>query len=239
MYRAPDDRGEGREGTTVEDALSKLKRRGSVSLVVGTVPHESYDRVSRRMFGTAGDERRRLLVVPETDRQDGLERLRETGPLDPEHTRVLSCNGSARSAAAAPAAGADERIVRRVEGSVGCLGAAITEEVDRFETMAGGLSPAELRVGLDTLPDLLSAYDRRTAFSFLHVLGEQIRAIRGMGHVRLPRPRGAESVRTLAPLFDAVLELRLDGYRLEQRWHFRESGLTSDWLALPGTPNAD
>lgn len=226
--------------TNLEDALAELKRNGSASLVVGNVPQESYVRVSQRMLGDAGNDhlRRRLLVVPDSDREAAVDRLRDTGPLDGAHARVVTCNGSSRSArvaTTAPRAGGPS--IRRVDGSIADLGVAITQGIHRFEDAAGGLAPGELRVGLDPLPSLLSSSDTASAFGFLHVLTEQIRSAGGMGHVRLPRARDAEIVRTLEPLFDAVLELRLDGYNLEQRWHLPEYDLVSDWLPVAELPD--
>lgn len=240
-FDASGDRRTGRDFdvTTLEEALAELKRTGSVSLVVGSVPQDSYVRVSRRMLGTVGSDgpRRRLLVVPDSDRDAAVDRLRDTGPLDGDHARIVTCNGSSRSAGAhatAPRTGGPS--IRRVDGSIADLGVAITEAIRRFDDAAGDLSPGELRVGLDPLPSLLSSSDTATAFGFLHVLTEQIRGAGGMGHVRLTRDRDSEVVRTLEPLFDAVLELRLDGYRLEQRWHLPEYALVSDWLPVPEMP---
>jgi len=218
--------------TTLDEALSELKRRGSASLVVGSVPYESYVTVSRRMLGGSDRPRRRLLVVPETNRETAVGRLRGSGPLDRAHAGVIACNGTARSTAEAPTE--DPRPpVRRVDGSLGDIGVAITDAIDRFEAASGGLSPAELRVGIDPLPDRLSGYDTPDAFAFLHAFTRQVRRADGMAHVRVPRGRDDVAVRTLGPLFDALLELRLDGPRLEQRWHIREHDIVSDWIAIP------
>ncbi|MFB6080745.1 MAG: hypothetical protein ABEJ81_07095 [Haloferacaceae archaeon] len=222
--------------TTLDEALGKLKDRGSASLVVGTVPPESYVRISRRMLGAGGDEpRRRLLVVPDADRESAVERMRATGPLDGDHAAVIACNGTARSASADAGGrtGAPGPSVRRIDGSLADLGATITDRIEGFEIAGGELAPAELRVGMDHLPDHLSAYDTQEAFAFLHVFTRQVRRAGGMGHVRLPRDRDTAVVRTLAPLFDALLELRLEGHRLEQRWHLREHGIVSDWIDVP------
>jgi hypothetical protein len=221
------------DGPRFEDALAELKRTGCAVLVVGTVPPDAYYRVSRRLLGdaSAGDERRRLLVVPDTDRPAAVERLRETGRTDPSHAWVVTCNGTARSAAASAGSDSDLPAIRRVETSLVDLGEAITDSIDRFETVAGGLAPAELRVGVDALA-AFGGYDTWPAFGFLHVLGAQVRRTGGMAHVRLARSRDARASRTLAPLFDAVVELRLDGYRLEQRWHLDDHGVVSDWLPV-------
>jgi hypothetical protein len=218
--------------TRLDEALSELKQRGSASLVVGTVPHESYVAVSRGMLGDRERPRRRLVVTPETDRETAVQRLRETGPLDRAHAAVVTCNGTARSAAGT-AADDDGPPVRRVDGSLADVGGAITDAIDRFEAASGGFDPAELRVGIDPLPDRFGGYDGPDAFAFLHAVTAQVRRADGMGHVRVPRDRDDPAVRTLAPLFDALLELRLDGHRLEQRWHLRDHDLVSDWIAVP------
>lgn len=223
--------------TALDEALSELKRRGSVSLVVGSVPHESYVRVSQCMLGESdgGRQRRRLLVVPERDRESAVRRLRTTGPLDDTYAAVVACNGTARGAAAgATPTDEDRPSVRRVDGGLDDLGVAITDVVERFEAASGGLAPAELRVGVDPLPDRLAAGATPAAFGFLHAFTHQVRRAGGMGHVRLARERDDTAVRTLAPLFDALLELRLDGRRLEQRWHLPDRDVVSDWIGVPG-----
>ena len=101
-----------------------------------------------------------------------------------------------------------------------------------FELFAGGLDAAEFRMAFDCLPTLLSAYGRETAFRFLHVVVAQARAVSGLVHFRLPRELDSELVRLFRPLFDATVELRIDGDGLDQRWHFRDRDLTSDWLPL-------
>lgn len=219
--------------TRLGEALSELKRRGCASLVVGSVPYESYVRVSRRMLGVDGDRsRRRLLVVPETDRETAIQRLRETGRLDRTHAAVIACNGTARGVAAGATPGEDRPPIRRIGGSLDELGVAITDVIDRFDG-GRGFAPSELRVGIDPLPDHLSAYDTPAAFGFLHALTNQVRRADGMGHVRLALDPDDAAVRTIAPLFDALLELRLDGCRLEQRWHLRDHDLVSDWMEIP------
>ncbi|MFB6157070.1 MAG: hypothetical protein ABEJ34_04430 [Haloferacaceae archaeon] len=217
--------------TDLDAALSELKRRGSATLVVGSIPHDAYVRVSRRMLGTDAAARRRLLVVPESDCEAAVDRLRNAGSTDPERAQVVACDGTSRSAAAGAACDAGSPRVRRVDGSLDELGAAITAWIDHLEARAGGFSPAELRVGVDPVPPLKCGSSR--TFGFLHVLAEQVRRLDGMAHVRVPRDRTDEAVLTLEPLFDAVLELRLDGYRLEQRWHLPDHGVVSDWMALP------
>lgn len=225
--------------------------------MVGTVPHEAYVRASRRMLGAADVDppRRRLVVVPDADGSSAAGRLDGTGPLDPRYARVVTCTGVVRGGTAAagdggscddPArpgaapgpnapglASADRPDGPRVR-TVGCtpdeIGDAVTEVVDQFDAAAGGFAPAEFRVAFDCLPPLISAHDLGTVFAFLGVFAWQVRSVKGIGHVRLPRAYDDRTARTIAPLFDGVLELRLAGRRLEQRWHLRDGDLVSDWM---------
>jgi len=118
------------------------------------------------------------------------------------------------------------------EGSIAELGVAIGEAIEQLDSVAGGLDPAELRVAFDCVAPLLSEYDEQTVFRFLHVLTNDVRTVDGMAHVRLPEPLESETTRLLAPLFDAVVELRLDGTTPQQRWHFRDANVSSEWLPL-------
>ncbi|QCC47925.1 DUF7504 family protein [Halobellus limi] len=119
-----------------------------------------------------------------------------------------------------------------VEGSIVDLGVEIGTAIREFDAVAGDLDPGELRVAFDCVAALLSEYDRRTVFRFLHVLANDVRSVEGMGHVRVPEPIDSEVVRLFAPLFDAIVELRLDGREPQQRWHLRDADLTSEWLPV-------
>ncbi|MGQ4556230.1 DUF7504 family protein [Halobellus sp. GM3] len=119
-----------------------------------------------------------------------------------------------------------------VEGSIADIGIEIADAIEQFDAVAGGLAAAELRVAFDCVVSLLSTYDEQTVFRFLHVFANNVRLAGGMGHVRLPKPLDSETTQLLAPLFDAVVELRLDGTEAQQRWHFRDSEVASEWLPI-------
>lgn len=130
---------------------------------------------------------------------------------------------------------ADENDTRReatrtVEGSIVELGVEIGHAIQQFDSIAGGLEPAELRVGFDCADTLLAEYDEQTVFRFLHLLANDVRAVNGMAHVRFSQPFEARATRLFAQLFDAVVELRLNGRNPQQRWHFRDAGTSSEWL---------
>jgi hypothetical protein len=241
-------------GTTVgvATALEELKSDGSALLVAGAVPGSIYAQLSAGMLGEGAD-RRRLLV--EQGRSPDA-RLAAVDRWTPEWTRVFRCqiaparssagvaatqsgsdaDGSGPGSAAVPSNGGGyDRAVETVDGSIADLGVAVCDAIGWFDDVAGGLDPAELRVAFDCVSPLLSAYSPETVFRFFHLFTHQIRAANGMGHVRLSRPVDSAAVRRLAPLFDAIVELDLDGSEPIHRWHFRDAAVTSEWLPIDGT----
>jgi hypothetical protein len=242
----PDD-----EGISFAHALATLKEQGSALLVVGSVPDEMFAKASATMLGDpdADPPRRRLVVTSAPNRTSAIRRLRETGPLSAEYARLITRGEQSRSAAAtgceqsrsAPATGGQpfEDVTPRthtIDGSVHELGVTVGNVIEEFDLFADGLDPAEFRMAFDCLPTLLSKYGRETTFRFLHTMVAQARAVGGLVHFRLPRAVTAEVVRLFHPLFDATVELRIDGESLDQRWHFRDRDLTSDWLPVTRDP---
>ncbi|MGM0591722.1 MAG: DUF7504 family protein [Halobacteriota archaeon] len=224
----------GEDAVSFAHALDILKEQGSSLLVVGSVPTEMYTRASKQMLGApdASPPRRRLLVMPEGERHRAPERLERTGPNAPNFARVITHEASARSAAASQTASVSSQLqITSVDGTLSQLGIAISDAISEFDTLAGGLEPAELRFAFDCLPTLLAEYNEEAVFRFLHIITTQVRLVRGMGHFWLPQELNGEMTRSLRPLFDAVIELRIDDGVLKQRWHFRDTDLVSDWLA--------
>ena len=249
----PAERGEnstrGDEETHFADTLGSLKQRGSALLVVGAVPEEMYVRASRQMMGdpNAANPRRRLLVGTDFTPERAAERLRDTGPFAPEFARVVTHESDARSATAVSASGeavaspsgpgaerpsAAPRI-HGVGGSFAEVGKTFSEVVSQFDVAAGGLGPAELRVAFDCLPTFLSRFDAAAVFEFVHIVTNHVRLYDGMAHFRLGRDRDDRTVLTFQSLFDAVIELRVDGDDLMQRWHVPGDDFVSEWLDVP------
>lgn len=230
----PDD-----EGVSFAHALATLKEQGSALLVAGSVPEETFATASATMLGdpSADPPRRRLVVTPKPNRESAIRRLRETGALSSEYARLVTRGESARRTATADTS-LDQVTPRThvIDGSIQELGTTVAEVIEEFDLFAGGLEPAEFRMAFDCLPTLLATHGRETTFRFLHVMVAQARAVSGLVHFRLPRDLDSEVVRLFQPLFDATVELRIDGEGLDQRWHFRDRDLTSDWLPLADQP---
>jgi thioesterase domain-containing protein len=109
----------------------------------------------------------------------------------------------------------------------------ITHAISHFEQATGGLAPAELRIGIASLADFLQVNDLDAVTRFLHQWADLVREVNGMGHVRFPIPDSSELVETLAPLFDARIELRQQGMEPpEQRWHIPQHDITTAWTIL-------
>ena len=228
--------------------LQTLKRRGSTLLVVGLTSEEEQGQACRRMLGddTAGP-RRRLLVLTSTEQEAVTDRAQRVQRPPPETIRCLTYGATARSTTGGsdPDGKASEERTgaggkdgtypknRLVEGNgLVELGEAIGTEIDAIEAESGDLAPAELRVCIDSLTPLLDAYDRTAVRRFLDRITTRITAARGMGHVHLPVARDWEAIADLDELFDAVVELRVEQGRAQQRWHLKETGVTSDWFGI-------
>lgn len=228
-------------GQAFATRLASLKERGSAVLVVGTLRRETYRTACTRMLGeeSASPRRRLLVVTGETPR---VESRLPAGASPPyEHTTLVSGTTRARSTATetggtvASADGPRDAAVERVRvdlSELGDLGVAISKAIAEFETEAGGLEPAQLRLCFDSLRPLLAEHDERKVFQFLDLLTERVRSVGGMGHFHLPVARDSATVRTFEPLFDVVVHLQKRDGRLQQRWELGESGLSSGWIPL-------
>ena len=249
---------EGSTDSTVEfgERLQELKSRGCAVLVVGAVPSDVHVGLCRRMLGGRTDPpRQRLLVftngtvamgsrVPGAGSAAGPGFGGGTSPgpnagvgagngasrVEGE-THVIT-TATARSTASVVGADRNVPVVDLAEPSLAELGAAISEVFEGIERRNEPLEPAQLRFCLDSLSPLLDAHDEAAVFQFLVVLTGYVRAMDGMGHFHLPLPRQTYAARLVAPLFDAVVELRVGVGEPEHRWHLRDDGITSQWLPL-------
>lgn len=213
-------------------AFATLKREGSTLFVTGNTPLACHQQACLRTLGdeTAG-VRRRVIVLTDTHRTA----VSETVPppqltTDPRTVITYQCNS--RSANTPPQNEELPVTPTRVEtGHLPALEATLSESITTIKQDTD-LSPAELRVCVDSLVPLVYQHDRDAIEQFLRAIAERIRNVCGMGHFHFPVERDRELVREFAPLFDAELELRVDDHGMQQRWHLQSPDLTSEWLAL-------
>ena len=220
------------EVDTFTTTLSELKRQGAALLVVGDVPRAVYHDLCQQMFGTRSSApRRRILTLTDADPTTVIDTLPAVArPLHIEDVALVTYSTPVRkSVTHTPET---QRIPTRHvdrEAGLATLGVEISAVIQEFEQQAAGLEPAELRLGFDSLLPLFEE-DSEQLFRFLHLLIGRIHEVNGMGHFHLPISYDSKRVRLLAPLFDAVVELRMKQGTLYQRWHLRESGVTTAWL---------
>lgn len=215
--------------------LSALKREGSALLVVGNVPDEVHTTACRRMLGDSPKPRRRLFVETDAICADAVDRLPAHGAHPPAETARRITNPSyARSASAAAGEASEPPIPETTVESrtLSDLGASIAREIEALEEASGGFDPAEFRLCFDSLAPLVDEHDDELVFRFLHALSGLVREVDGQAHVHLPLDPESPLVRTIEPLFDAVVELGIECGRPRQRWHLRDAGLSSEWLPL-------
>ncbi|MFT4890215.1 MAG: hypothetical protein ACI9YT_001129 [Halobacteriales archaeon] len=210
--------------TTFARTLSDLKREGSNVLLVGNDATDAHADVCRRLIGEDDDTPRyRLFVLA----RDG--RGRTVVPTDPPGTEPVRVVRQPD----APTVEGDHVLTATTDSELlSALGMDFLDVVDEVAAESNGLEPAQLRVCFESVRPLVERHRSETAFRLLHVMTSRIREERGMGHFHLRRARDDEHVRLLAPLFDAVVEVRTSNGTVEQRWHLREGDVTSDWIAV-------
>ena len=220
-----------RTATTFARTLSDLKQNGCNLLVVGGDHEPTRSNACQRLLGRGGPKpRRRIVVAADTSVEAVYDRL-PTNSVSPGDDRdtIIDWETPVRSVSASTSvdlSSVESTTVRADD--LTRLGIEIHERVvDGPE-----YEPGQLRLCFDSLVPLVSRCDTETVFRFLHLVTGSIDRSRAMGHYHLPVSRNAESVRTLEPLFDAVVELRTEAGRPQQRWHIPEKALTTDWLSV-------
>jgi hypothetical protein len=225
-------RGRSGDGDTDEFArrLRELKANGSTVLVTGSGSKEVHTAMCRRLLGEESVEPRHRLLVFANGTFAIDERLPHGG-ADGGDTQVLTASATrSTTAAASRTTGLD--VVDLGDASLSELGAGIVEAVEGFERRHGRLDATELRVGVDSLSPLLDVHGERAVFNFLLVASAYLREFEALGHVHLPVTRESYVVQLLAPLFDAVVEVRVRAGQPQQRWHIDGGDVTSRWLSL-------
>ncbi|WP_135830429.1 DUF7504 family protein [Halorussus halobius] len=214
--------------------LADLKRNGCNVLLVGT---DALDAGCERLLGeSSAGPRYRLFVTTDAGPASARARLAgvQSGPYR-DSAAVVDWRADGRAAGEAGDRESDGRAFRvtSVESDdLGDLSRAVEAAVESFAAEAGELSPAELRLCVDSLAPLVEASDERTLRRLLLALIETVERVDGMGHYHLPGGYDSASVATVEALFDAVVELRRVESRVEQRWHLLDPDLTTRWLAL-------
>lgn len=216
-------------GNEFESRLQEMKERGCTVLVTGDTSSDVHVGICRRLLGDESKHRRRLLVS--TNGTSGLDSRLPAGGLGSDDTEVIVASAT-RSAVAQTASPRGIDVVDLEDATPVDLGFAIVDAFEALEARHDPPEPAELRFGLDSLSPLLDAHGEQVVFEFLALVTRYVQANDALGHVHLPVERESYVARLLAPLFDAVVEVRvMDGQR-QQRWHLDDGAVTSRWLSI-------
>lgn len=192
--RIPD----GRDEPAVTSALPRLKREGCNLLVAGAASTEAADRLTRRLLGSPGLDRTRILV-----------RTDDSHPV----TGLLPAGVSL-----------DDPSVRRFDYSayatrtdpLASFGRDVVAAVDEFGSRPAPLVGGELRLVVTSLDPLVADHEWTAVERFLRRVTDAVVDARGMGHYRHLGSRAELSGVPVERLFDAFVDLR-EGEAAEQR----------------------
>ncbi len=222
------------EDASLSEALSELKSQGSSVLVAGAVPDDRHASLSRQLLGDPSEGSRRNVLVLTEDRSEALESrlppgVSLDGPNRPEVIRVQTCE---RSAGATTATGIPATTMTTVDAKR--LDELATTIYDSIADLGDpeDFSPAELRLGLDSLSPLIHLHGEEKVFKMLHLLIHALQRRQAMAHFHLPVDSETKAVRLLRPLFDVFVELRWTNSHVQQRWHIADGDVVTDWLEV-------
>jgi len=213
------------ERVAFTSALARLKREGSNLLVVGGSSDVAHAEACDRFLGDEIGDRRRTFVS--TERSSCV-----SADVCGDDADLIRYESPTRSAAATTGTADGSELPTDGVSGLSELGAAVVDSIRATDEEVGGLEPAQFRLCLDSMRPLLEEHTEREVFRFLHAVTNEVRAADGMGHYHLPVGYDSETVRTLEPLFDAVVEVRAGPDGAQQRWHLRDVDADSDWLPL-------
>lgn len=210
------DRAEDRK-TAFRERLQELKRSGSALLLTGDTTVSARAYASRAFFGQVDEpvRRGRVLVQTAPDSFPEVFLPNEVSPRD-DGVRVfnLPTATSARSVSSTSYATSEPQ-------SAGSGLETVAQEVCECTTELLNIDGHDsVRVGVTSLVPLLDCSNTEAVKAFLGTVGERVRDHSGMAHFHLPLPDDAPTVRDLAPVADARVELRTsENGTIESRWH--------------------
>lgn len=212
--------------------LADLKQTGAAVLLVGDVPQSVSDPLRKRLFGAPGSPpRQRIHVSTSTEHVPPFPIDQQR--IDPARWALITYATERRNVAqpVSPPSGPMTDFPIAQECTVlSELGITISDSIADMEATCDGFAPAQLRVGFDSISPILEN-EESTAFRFLHLLIERITAVDGMIHCPLHYSLDSRLVRLYEPLFDAIIELRVNDGEAQQRWHFTSRDVHSAWLS--------
>lgn len=213
--------------------LEALRQSGSNLLVTGEVSQCVTNRASRTLFGDDMNDRKRVLALTDAGIATADEHFPKTVSYDDPSVWLIDRGNRRRAMPEAASSFGDE--LPPLDGHNGLheLREEIVTAIGFYDDDAGGVSPAELRLCVDSLNYLVDEHRLPALKRFLRSIGAITKGVRGMAHYHLSMPDDADLVAKLSPLFDARIELRQqNGDDPDHRWHVPELGTTTAWVDL-------
>ncbi|USZ66712.1 hypothetical protein NGM10_08130 [Halorussus salilacus] len=223
-----DDRA-GAGSETFHERLRALKRRGCNLLVTGEVREAVSQRMTRKLMGSSELPRTRVLALTDQDVGDVPNLLPAGVSPSDDAVHVVDPEFGTRSASAESARPTGPGWSR---SDLNDLQTRLCNAIATAKIANSGFDSAELRVSLFTLSFLVNRHDTAAVERFVTAVGDHVEGSSGMAHYHLPLPDDSKTVRRLAPLFDARIELREKNGRPEQRWHLPGCADPTSWVGL-------
>lgn len=221
-----------RQAETFADELDRLKQQGCNLLLV----HKSNGSggICENLLGAETESRRRLYIATTRSATAAARPGVDAGAT----TAFIDASGDeSRSSATAVDVQREESVTRLAEADdLDALRRAFDDHVDQFDA-ASAFDPGEFRVCFDSLDALVARTTVESVFHVLHPMTARIRSTRGMGHYHYHRAAEDadedETIRTLMPLFDIRVDVRMtvDGM-LQQRWVLPDAEIDTGWLQM-------
>lgn len=211
--------------------LSELKASGSNLLVTGDVTAGVRATCSRTMFSNESQRhRKRILALAASDAAQARDYFADSVSFDTPATTIIDIDLDAER-------NSETRSLTDAYISTDDLQAVqlnLTRTIKTYESEFGGLKPAQLRFGMDSLDCLPSALDDVDLLQMLRSLRMQILDARGLAHYHVALPDSDPHVQNLweTGIFDARVELRKrDNMSVGHRWHAPDLP-TTKWVGL-------
>ena len=212
--------------------LDRLKHTGCNLLLVGCASDDVFTTASQKLLGDTIQRRFRLFVLTDGEQATVRQRLPATGfELYAEYATALNYATTPRSSQDDRDAESGSVTRMDIHGDLDELYSSIDDTISAFEATSERFDPAQLRVCFDSLEPLLADHSACEVATFLESVTDRVQAANGMAHYVLPVEYEHEMVDTLAPLFEATIEYR-DAEDGQERWHFPETGVTTQWFPL-------
>ncbi|WP_425499369.1 DUF7504 family protein [Natronosalvus caseinilyticus] len=216
----------------VEPSLAALKRAGATLLVVGTVPEQELDRAAATLLGDPDAARAPVFIHHGQDLETARRRLSMTG-LAASNATALVDQSTARAGTAAASDGPNTDgghglTIVPVSGGIKAFPDIVHETISAINPSV----PGELRVSVDSVRAMLGSSDLKQTSGVLKEISHMVHDHNGVGHFLLPIEADSDEVEALAPIFDAVVELRMGDVGIEQQWRLTATGYETPWFSL-------